>query len=150
MTILRGHLAVTLVVAVPDEIDTEELRARLDSVRRRLELESVSLAEVEELEPGPLAEPSQIVSVYGADHPGIVHAFASTLAERGWNVTDLETRLVTDVGPEPMYVMLLELALTPGDSTDDLQAALEPVARSQGVEATARPLERDAAQRYRR
>lgn len=142
MTVLRGHLAMTLVIAVPDEVDPAKLRAGLDAVRTRLALESVSLAEVEQIPGEGSSEPSHIVSVSGGDHPGIVHAVSSALAERGWNITDLETRLVGEGESRPLYAMLLEVALTQGASTADLKQALEPVAGSESVEIISRPLDR--------
>ncbi len=143
MTILRGHLAMTLVIAVPDGVAEEALAEGLEGVRARLELESVSLAEVAELEPDPSSEPTHIVSVYGVDHPGIVHAVSAALAERGWNITDMSTRLVADAGESALYAMMLEVALDPDASTEDVERALEPVALAEGVEVTSRPLERD-------
>ena len=142
MTILRGHLAMTLILAVPEEVTEETLAAGLEAVRERLGLESVSLTEVEEVEPQPSSEATHIVSVYGLDHPGIVHAVSSALAERGWNITDLATRVL---GGEsgPLYSMMMEVAVGEGASTDDLDQVLAPVARAQGVEVTSRPLERD-------
>jgi glycine cleavage system transcriptional repressor len=142
MTVLRGHLAMTLVIEVPDEVDPAELRAGLDAVRAQLALESVSLAEVELIPADAASEPSHIVSVSGGDHPGIVHAVASALAERGWNITDLETRVVGEGETRPLYAMLLEVAVTEGASTADLKQALEPVARSENVEIISRPLDR--------
>ncbi len=145
MTILRGHLAMTLVIAVPERVPEESLAQGLERVRQRLELESVSLAEVAELEPDPSSEATHIVSVYGVDHPGIVHAVSAALAERGWNITDMSTRLVEGDGDGDgaLYAMMLEVSLAAGASNDDLERALEPVARSEGVEVTSRPLERD-------
>jgi glycine cleavage system transcriptional repressor len=144
MTILRGHLAMTLVVATPEEADAGRVGDELQAVRERLGLESVSLAEVEALEPDPDAGPSHIVSIYGVDHPGIVHAVSSALAERGWNITDLETRLTSGGEAGPLYAMVMEVALTGGASTEQLEHALAPVAAAERVEVTCRPLEREA------
>lgn len=143
MTILRGHLAMTLVIAVPDEVEARSLADGLERVGERLALESVSLAEVAELEPEASSEATHIVSVYGVDHPGIVHAVSAALAGRGWNITDMSTRLVGDGADSALYAMMLEVALDPRASTEDLERALEPVARAEGVEVTSRPLERD-------
>ena len=142
MTVLGGHLAMTLVIAVPDDVNAGKLRAGLDTVRERLGLESVSLAEVEALPEEASSEPSHIVSVSGGDHPGIVHAVSSALAERGWNISDLETRVVGEEEAGPLYAMLLEVALTPEASTSDLKQALEPVGRAESVEIISRPLDR--------
>lgn len=143
MTILRGHLAMTLVVALPDGADADTLGSALEEVRDRLQLESLSLSPVAELEAGPSSSPTHIVSVYGVDHPGIVHAVSSALAERGWNITDLATRLVNPDGPDPLYTMILEVAVPGGAATDEIDLALRPVAESQGVEVSTSPLEPD-------
>ena len=42
-----------------------------------------------------------MITVHGAEHPGIVHAVASILAERGGNSTDLQTKL-TGEGDKPL------------------------------------------------
>ncbi len=53
--------------------------------------------------------PSHVITVYGADHPGIVHAVSAALAERGVNITGLETRLA-GAADSPLYVMIIEVA----------------------------------------
>ena len=71
--------------------------------------------------------PSHVITVYGADHPGIVHAVSAALAERGVNITGLETRLA-GAADSPLYVMIIEVAM-PEASEPDLEAALSEVAR---------------------
>ena len=142
MAILRGHFAMTLMVAAPERVDAGRLGADLDAVRQRLDLEAVSLSEVAEAEHGPA--PSHVVSVYGVDHPGIVHAVSSAMAERGWSITDLSTRLVGEDEDAPLYAMMLEVALPEGVAEEELARALDRVAGDQGVEVSARPLAPDA------
>lgn len=139
MAILRGHFTMMLVLAAPPDVDVEALRAGLDQARAELELEALSLSEVADLEPGAAPDSTHLVTVYGADHPGIVEAVARALAERGTNIADLQTRLVGDADGAALYVMVLEVV---GD--DGLEDALAPVAREQGVDLTVRALERDA------
>ena len=79
MAILRGHFAVMLVLAAPADVDEEALRADLERVRAAVPLETVSLTEVPALDAPPAAA-SHSISVYGADHPGIVHGVAEALA----------------------------------------------------------------------
>lgn len=142
MTILRGHFAMMLVVADPAGADLERLRRELDAVGAELGLEAVSVSEVEELDQaGP--EPSHMVTVYGVDHPGIVHAAAAALAERDVDITDLNTRLVEEEGEQPLYALLMEVALPTGVAEAELRSALEAVGGEQGVEVTLRPLEQD-------
>jgi len=144
MTILRGHFAMTLIVGGEDDIDTEALRADLDRVRGEEGLEATALAEVEEDAPVRAPVPSHLVSVYGADHPGIVHAVASALADARIDITDLNSHLVdADGGGGAIYAMLLEVALPSGVSGEALEALLEAVRREHGVEITVREAEQD-------
>lgn len=136
MTILGGHFAMILIVSGAEHGGLEE---RLQAAAAAVGLDAVHVSEVPELAAGPRG-PSHIVTVYGADHPGIVHAVAAALAERAVNITDLETRLLG----EGLYVMMLEVALPADADTGALEGALRAVGEEQGVEVTIRPLEPDA------
>jgi glycine cleavage system transcriptional repressor len=135
MSILRGHFAMVLIVEAPPEVDPARLAAELRTVGDALELEAVALTPVADAAPTAPADPSHLVSVYGADHPGIVHAVASALAAAQVNITGLTTRLVGE--DEALYVMLLEVAAGDADPAE----LLAPVAAAQGVEVSVRPLE---------
>lgn len=143
MGILRGHFTMMLVVSAPEGADAGALRADLEALRERLGLEGLALAEVPDAAAGVAPAPTHIVTVYGADHPGIVHAVSVALAGRGVNITDLATRLLGEAEGEPLYVMLLEVAPPPGVAAAELREALAGVGRDQGVEVTVRELERD-------
>jgi glycine cleavage system transcriptional repressor len=145
-TILRGHFTMMLVVATPDDADEGSLRADLDRVRESLGLEALVLSELEELDPAARTAPSHVVTLYGADHPGIVHAATAALAERGIDVTDMTTRLAggAEGEGEPLYALMMEVALPAGADAAGLDAALRDVGAAQGVEVSLRPLETDA------
>jgi glycine cleavage system transcriptional repressor len=139
MSILRGHFAVMLIVSVPELIEMQVVDRRLQEVRADLSLEAITVNEVSEVEAG--GEPTHLLSVYGADHPGIVHVVSAALAERDANITDLQTRLTG--GPEnPVYVMLMEIVV--GGDADELRAALEKVAEGASLDITLRELEAEA------
>ena len=142
MTILRGHFTMMLIVAVGDEVDDTDLSADLRAVGQELGLELLTIAVVDELAGDEDAEPSHIVSVYGVDHPGIVHAVSYALAERGITITDLTTRLVGEVD-EPIYALMMEVAI-PAEAADDVAKALAAAGAVQGVEVSVRQLEADA------
>ena len=142
-TILRGHFTMMLVVAAPDAADVDALRSDLDGVRERLELEALALSEVEKLDPCAEAVPSQIVTVYGSDHPGIVHAATGALAALGVDITDLTTQLAGEGQDRPLYALMMEVAPPAGVERSDVESALARVAKEQGVEVTVRPLEQD-------
>src|SRR5207249_5147759 len=121
MTILCGHFTMMLVVSGADDLDEAALRADLEGVRRELGLEGVSLADVEEIGPSAQPSPTHVVTVYGTDHPGIVHAVAAALADRGVNITDLNTRLVSEEGEQPLYAMMMEVELPDGLAAEELE-----------------------------
>ncbi len=137
MAILGGHFTMMLVIAGGPDFDADGFEAALARAGLGLEF-SLSEAEVDAHSPVP----SHIVALYGADHPGIVHAAASVLAERGVDITDLETSL-TGGGEQPLYALFMEVALPPGERAG-VEAALAEVGRREGVEVTLRELEQDA------
>jgi glycine cleavage system transcriptional repressor len=146
MAILSGEFAMVLVLGAPEGVDRQRLEQDLQGARGRLGLETVTLADLAagDASPAPASRATHIVSVYGGDHPGIVHSVATALAERGVNIADLTTRLVDEPGGEPLYAMALEVALGASVEADELEAALVAVGRDQGVEVSFRALELDA------
>ena len=107
MTRLHGAFAAMLSAKLPAGKTPEDARASLAPAAGRLGL-SLTVQSVADPAPAP-APPDHLLTVYGADKPGIVHQVASRLAEWGVNITDMDTRVV---GTEdaPLYVMLLEVA----------------------------------------
>ena len=139
MTILRGHFAMMLVVAVPEGLDTDALdQAVRDAVPDLL----VSVRPIEdEVAASPPGDP-WAVSVYGADRPGIVYRVASLLAERRVNIVDLSTRVI-GAEDRPVYAMLLDVTLPEGLDAASLDADLEALAADVGVECTLHPSDAD-------
>lgn len=145
MAILRGEFAMVLVLGAPADLERARLEDGLERARDELGLEALNLAELSDESGSPAASgATHIVSVYGADHPGIVHAVAAALAQRGVNITDLTTRLVDEPGGQALYAMALEVTLAGDDEARELEGALAEVGRAQGVEVSFRALERDA------
>jgi glycine cleavage system transcriptional repressor len=142
MANLRGHFAVMLVLEAPDDVDAEALRRDLAEAERDLPLEAAALAEVERAE-SPAPSPSHAISVYGADHPGIVYGVTRALAGRGVNIVGLTTRVVGEKEGEPVYVMLLDVALPPALDDEALAALLRDVALRESVDVSARRADAD-------
>lgn len=141
MTILRGQFAMMLVVDAPAGVGVGELEAALAGPAADLDLVVTVRAAGEPAAAGPDAD-SWTVSVYGADHPGIVHGVAALLAARSVNIVDLSTRVVGT--PEsPVYTMILEVTLPPGGHPHQLQADLEATAGELGVTCRLHPSEAD-------
>jgi glycine cleavage system transcriptional repressor len=129
---LSGQFAMTLVVDVPG--DPAAVRAELEPVGERLGL-LISVREVSGGDSAASGE-SYVVSVHGADRPGIVHRVAAAIAAAGGNITDLSTRLAGD-----LYVLIAEvdLATDPGP----LAQALAGIGGELGVDAHLRPADAD-------
>jgi len=140
MGILRGFFAMTLVVET-ESVDEDALRADLSAAAEELHLEALTLREVHDAsETGDLDAATHVVSVYGADHPGILASITSGLAAAGANVCDLRTRLVE---ADAVYVMVVDVAVPAALDEDALRAALASVAERQGVDVTLRAADAD-------
>ena len=142
MAILGGYFAMMLVLETSPATDLEQLRADLEGSRATLDLEAVSLSEIDATQ-AQIDEPSHVITLYGADHPGIVNAVTAALAERGVNITDLDTHLVGEE-TEPAYMMILEVALPDGLSGNELEVFLREVAIAQKLELSVRALDQVA------
>lgn len=139
MAILRGHFAIMLVLEAPAEVDEVALRADLERVRESALLDTASLTEVPALDTHT-APASHSISVYGADHPGIVHGVAEALAGAAVNVVGMSTRVLGEGEAEPIYVILLEVTLPRGLDEEGLEQLLSDVAERQGVDVSVRPV----------
>ncbi|MEA2177399.1 MAG: glycine cleavage system transcriptional repressor [Solirubrobacteraceae bacterium] len=137
MGILRGSFAMTLVIE--GELDEDALRADLDEDASRLELDALLLREVHAGHGIPDSA-THVVSVYGADHPGILAAVTGALAAAGANVCDLRTRLVE---ADAVYVMVVDVAVPEGTDPGVLETALAAVGEREGVDVTLRPADSD-------
>lgn len=143
MTILSGHFAMMLVISGPDgpeQFGPEQIEAVLADPARSLNL-VVAARAIHESRGAPAADTAgldahtYIVSVYGADHPGIVHRVTSLLAKAGINIVDLNTRVIGDAS-ELVYAMLLEVIVPDGFDVDRFGEQLGSTAAELGVEAT--------------
>nr|WP_258562712.1 ACT domain-containing protein [Nocardioides sp. MAH-18] len=79
-----------------------------------------------------------LLTVHGADRPGIVSSVVAEVAAVGGNITDLTTRLTGD-----LYVLVAELDLPSDVDVAALDAAIDDVAARLGVGATLRRAEAD-------
>ncbi len=127
--LLRGSFAIVMAVQVPDGVGRDDVTRSLEPAAARLGLE-VTVGVAPDRAHHPVGDLC-VLSVYGADHPGIVHAVSRALADRGVNIIDLSSRVV---GQPPVYVLGIEAELPAGLTVDALESALRPVADSQHVE----------------
>lgn len=134
MALLGGHFAMMLIVAVPDDADPAGIETALAAVTRDMDL-VVTVRKVAETAHGTLEGRPYVLSVYGADRPGIVADVTGALARENANITDLVTRVVDD----RVYVMVMEVTLPLGADPARIEQSLQRAGR--GVDLSFHPLE---------
>ncbi|TVP74705.1 MAG: hypothetical protein EA340_00955 [Nitriliruptor sp.] len=132
MTILGGHFAIVLLVSTDDAPDA--LRDALAQAAEPLGL-TISVSHADGPRRG--ADPTHLLSVYGADRPGIVAGVAGALAEVSANIVDLQTQLIGE-SDTPVYAMMIELV---AEDTEVVAAAVADACEELGVDHTLRPIE---------
>ena len=141
MSILRGHFSMMLLVSAPDDVDAQQLRQDLSHTGDELGLEALSVGEVS-VEQAGQARSSHVITVYGADHPGILHSLSASLSQLGVNIVDLTTRLVGD--DDAVYVAVLEVQVPEGLDDANLEAKVRDAAEHERVEVSIRGAGYDA------
>ncbi len=134
MTILRGQFAMVLVASA--EVTAEEAQRALDTLSD--DTLSVSVREVPHESVQATVGPSYLLSVHGADRPGIVSTVTARISAVGGNVTDLTTRLADD-----LYVLVAEVDIPVAADIGALREGLADVARDLGVEVSLRAVATD-------
>jgi glycine cleavage system transcriptional repressor len=138
MAILGGHFAMMLIVALPSDTGATALEEALGEPALELDL-VVSVRPVTEAEPGHADGQQFVVSVYGADHPGIVARVTELLAGRRVNISDLATQIVGNA--PPVYAMVMEVVLPAGADPGDIEADLKALASELEVDVSMRAME---------
>ncbi|MBT1071837.1 glycine cleavage system protein R [Pelotalea chapellei] len=133
-TMLAGEFAMILIVSHMKPFSKsrlfEELHPACEQMGMSLAVRTLHADEVTRQESvGEIC----LVSVYGADQPGIVFHVTRELAQRGINITDLSTKLI-GTETEPVYVMMLEAAVGQGMTPEDVENLLENLKKELNVE----------------
>ena len=141
-TILSGQFAMILVVFHETRQTVEEVSPSFDGVRQKMGLlVTVHPLRAEEVghEKSFVGHP-HIISVYGADRPGIVYSVARELAQRKVNITDLNTQVVGSKD-RPVYVMVLEVDIPESVDRKELDGVFDRIKKELSVSISIRPIE---------
>ncbi len=141
-TILSGQFAMILVIAHVKFSSAAEIDPFFDTVRKSMEL-TVSLHTLkdEEISREKTFEGrAHIISVYGADRPGIVYTVAQKLARLKVNVTDLNTQVV-GAKDRPVYMMVLEVDIPESVDMKELERDFDMIRKELSVSISVRPIE---------
>lgn len=136
-TILRGHFSMTMIAEAPPGVEPDGLEARLSAVASEMDL-VVTVRPVDDT-PTAFAPPTHMVSVYGADKPGIVYRVTDALARLGVNITDLNSRLIGEE-TDPVYALQIEVQAPAGSNLDEV---LPPLREELGVDLSVHPIAAD-------
>jgi glycine cleavage system transcriptional repressor len=142
MTLLRGEFALIVMAELPEGVSVENLEQNLSFIEQQLGMKiharALSEAEVHASEAPDAANPF-IVSVYGADRPGIVAKVTRALAEQKINITDVQTQRTT--GNNKIFVMILEVTAPGGISAASLKQNLGATAAELGIDISVQALD---------
>jgi len=141
MTVLSRHFAMMMLVEGPDDLAAADLERALARAEATFDL-TVAVRPLGEGAAIFVEGDPYIVSVYGADHPGIVHHVATVLADHSVNITDVNTRVIGG-DDDPVYAMLLEVTLPRSLDPASLDARLQAMAAELGVDASLHPADAD-------
>jgi glycine cleavage system transcriptional repressor len=140
MTRLGGEFTMMLVTSLPASVSAAKLEKGLAVLQKKLDIQasakSIPAAIGAQVKNEP---PKFMISVYGADRPGIVYRVTEALAKRKVSITDLQTKVTG--GASPIYVMLLEVQVPASLDMDDLRSELDDLRRDLQVEISLQDIE---------
>jgi len=138
-SILGGQFSMILIISNPEISTTEEFSDTFSP----LEANNLSVF-IRTLKPGGETRTEVdgelcMISVYGADKPGIVYQVAKELGERNINITDLNTKLIGDK-TNPVYVMMLEAMLPENTEVAEVETWVQKLKQELQVDISVRSL----------
>ncbi|MBI4397989.1 MAG: ACT domain-containing protein [Candidatus Omnitrophica bacterium] len=141
MTILEGEFAMLVVVSLEAKLSVAALKKCLASFCKKSKLDMTVKPFQEPLCTLTVVPPKNyVISVIGADRPGIVHHVSKLLASREINITDVETKKIGK-GERVVYAMILEAGIPINVPIPKLEEALEELGNKLSVEITIKPIE---------
>jgi glycine cleavage system transcriptional repressor len=141
MTRLGGEFVMMLVVGLPHLKAADRLERSLQSLQKKLQLTLTA-----RMIPAKVAkvrhelQATHLISMYGADRPGIVYRAAQTLSARGLNITDLHTKTLQSAR-KPLYVMLLEARIPTKAKAAAIGRTLQRLGKSLKLSVTLQDIE---------
>ncbi len=138
-SILGGQFSMILIISNPQITAKEQFEQDF----RQLEETNLSVF-IRTMKPGGEIRPALkgeqcMISVYGADKPGIVFQVAKVLGEQQINITDLNTKLI-GTAEKPVYVMMLEAVLPENIEIDVVEQWMKELQQQLQVDISVRSL----------
>ncbi len=141
MTILEGEFAMLLVVSLADKMSEADLKKKYAALTERSDL-YINMKDFTDVMPkGTVPEPKNyVISVIGADKPGIVYQVSKVLAQHHANITDVETKRIGK-GDRVVYAMILEANIPVNVKIADLENEFSELSKKLSVDVTIKPIE---------
>ncbi len=146
MTRMRGEFAVMLMIELPAGQTVSDLEKDLGRLSEETKLNLFA----RQLSAEELTEPNEednlfMVSVYGADRPGIVAGITAKLSDQNINITDVQTKFI-EAPPAAgnggsIFVMMLEVSAPPVVNEQSLRDSLTEAASLLSVDITVKSME---------
>lgn len=138
-SILGGQFSMILIISNPNVTSKDQFEEKFS----HLEETNLSVF-IRTMKPGGEISPDLegercMISVYGADKPGIVYQVAKILGEHKINITDLNTKLIGST-EKPVYVMMIEAVLPAGIETEHLETWMKDLRQQLQVDISVRSL----------
>ena len=131
---LGGYFTIMQIIEYPYDLGSVEMA--LDPAIKHLNLR-VHLDPISSV--APVADlPNTRVTVYGADHPGIVASVTGALASIGFNVIDLESES-SGSAERPLYIMVIQGHAPEG--VESVRKTLAPLRETEDIEIGVHPIE---------
>jgi len=139
MTLLRGEFALILMAELSETGSISELETRLKALESKFDM-GIHVRELSDDElKEPILQNCFLISIYGADKPGIVAHATRALADQRISITDLQTKLTGHASK--IFVMILEVTAPTDMQLAEVQRTLESTTQNFGVEITVKELD---------
>ncbi len=127
-TVLMGHFTLIMVVTMPEAVRAEQLRCSVETAGGDHSF-AVLVRPIVVCPPRPVPAGSEpfVVTIMGEDRPGTIYRFASYLAEKGVNITDLYGE-----NKQGHFVLVSQVQVPPQWDIAMLQADLEHLGQELG------------------
>lgn len=142
MTILEGEFAMMMIVRLPGSGVEGRVRRGLENLEKKmgLTINTRPLAARRASAKHSRGTVPHLVTVAGLDRTGIVHRVADFFASKKMNITDLNSKILSQ-GKRGLYVLMLEVDIPAAFLKPALARGLEKLARKLRVDIQIKPMD---------
>jgi glycine cleavage system transcriptional repressor len=144
MAVLQGYASMMLVVDAPDPVTSEMLQSSLTRASEGLG-HALWVQPLSDSVPGAVKGERWLVSVHGADRPGVVFEATRALADAGVNVVGLESRL-----SGTLYALTMQVDVPPGVDGGEVAIRLDRLCERLAMSCSMRPAPERSQSRAKR